>query len=106
MPNAGVHESALRVDDPGDRLLGADNNRRWNRDWKDPASIMAHKGKDALPVGSNILHVDGSVTWNFSNRMALNRRTIRDKRPEVVAIDHPDAMGKYDNWKGIREYFW
>ena len=62
--------------------------------------------RDGLPAGSTVVHVDGSVSWDLASQLALDGRTKHFPVPEVVAIDHPYAIGKYDTWQGVREYFW
>ncbi len=112
-PDVGVRESALRVSDPGHYLLAGDKNYRAKYDWEfttgnpsdPPPTVIAHP-KGGLPSGANLAHVDGSVSWNDASNIALNRKTMRDPHPEVVAVDNENAHGKYNTWTPDgREYF-
>ncbi len=113
-PKHGFRESAKRVTDPGYYVLAADVNFRSMRDWNFtdtsmgiPTSRIAHKGKEGLPAGANVVHVDLSVTWTPPTELAYDKRTLRQSKPDIVSIDDAYAVGKYDSWPPTgREYFW
>jgi prepilin-type N-terminal cleavage/methylation domain-containing protein len=112
LPQTGVPESAKKVTDPGHYLLAGDKNFRSMGDWNFsgnssgvPASAIAHP-KGGLPSGANVVHVDGSVSWNDPTEIALDRRTINQSKPEKIDVDNKNAVGRYDSWPASgREYF-
>jgi prepilin-type N-terminal cleavage/methylation domain-containing protein/prepilin-type processing-associated H-X9-DG protein len=94
-----VEESALRVTDKPTKLLAADLNIRWNGEWRNPYSVVAHsrnKSHERIPDGGNRLFLDGHVEWVRSNIMARKDESVETGR------------GRYDHWlRGPgREYFW
>jgi prepilin-type N-terminal cleavage/methylation domain-containing protein len=96
-----LEESALKPTDNGSKILAADLNIRWDGDWNNPYSVVAHPKADdgyRVPDGGNRVYLDGSVKWVDSDIMARDDRPIKANR----------SRGKFDHWKGggSRDYYW
>jgi prepilin-type N-terminal cleavage/methylation domain-containing protein len=94
-----VPESSLSPIDGGTKVLAADLNIKWNRNWTDIDSVISHIGRASgvrLPAGGNKLQADGSVKWVQPSTMALGN-TLLDST----------SQGKFKHWAGHgRDYYW
>lgn len=99
-----VEQSSMGPSDRGDKLIAADLNLRWDNDWNNVVSTISHKGPTVdsmtLPDGGNVLHADGSVSWQKPAQMGWENTSI---------LTNPRGTeGKYDHWLGGpgRDYYW
>jgi prepilin-type N-terminal cleavage/methylation domain-containing protein len=95
-----VQESSLRPIDGGTKVLAADLNIKWNRNWADIDSVISHIGKVSngvrLPAGGNKLQADGSTKWVQPGTMALGNTSLDSS-----------SQGKFKHWAGHgRDYYW
>ena len=100
-----VEECAQKPTDRSDKILAADLNIRWDNDWNNQATVIAHPGKSkngvVIPDGSNRLYVDGSVEWVDADEMGPERDDGK------TLLSDPRINGKYDHWPPAgRDYFW
>lgn len=94
-----VEESARYPNDKdaGKKIIEADLNIKWNREWEHEATTVAHLGYDGMPTGGNRLYGDLHVEWVKSSVMAYQNEPIKER-----------SRGKFDHWSSgePRDYFW
>lgn len=102
-----VEESAIRISDRSDKILGADDNVIWEMNLDHHRSRLAHIGSNGLPSGSNRLFVDGSVKWFSSSVMAADDQPLEPSDEFDNGIDPRKSPPRYDH-RGdyTRMYFW
>jgi prepilin-type N-terminal cleavage/methylation domain-containing protein len=98
-----VEESSTSPLDGSRKVLAADLNIKWEREWNNLNSVIAHLGPKVktarVPAGGNRVQADGSVKWIQPSTMAKDNTSVSDTRSS--------AQGKFKHWAGHgRDYYW